>query len=105
MAVGKKKDGANASIKTDHAKTTHATHKLRQTHLLELVCIVRKTARQETTKKTKSTARHQVGALAQHVLEQACATNKNGVAKQCIMQRKLAAAPIESDFSCNVPIS
>jgi len=33
-------------------------------------------------KKRKSTARHQTGASAQHVAEQAFATNKNGVAAQ-----------------------
>ena len=44
---------------------------LRQTHLFELVCIERYTAKPETTKKTKSTARHQVGAPLQQALEQA----------------------------------
>ena len=49
----------------------HAAHRLRQTHLFELVCIERYTAKPETTKKTKSTARHQVGAPLQQALEQA----------------------------------
>jgi hypothetical protein len=42
----------------------------------------RKTASPETIKKTKSTARHHVGAPLQQALEHACATNKKGVAKQ-----------------------
>lgn len=96
LAAGKKSSGAKASIKTDHDRTPHVIHKLRQTQFLELVCMERKTASPDTTKKTKSTARHHVGAPLQHALEQACATNKNGVAKQWIMHRKLAAAPIES---------
>ena len=96
FAAGKKNSGAKASIKTDHAKTPHVTHKLRQTQFLELVCIERKTASPDTTRKTTSTARHHVGAPLQQALEQACATNRKGVAKQCIMHKKLAAAPTES---------
>jgi hypothetical protein len=79
----------------------HATHKLHQTQVFELDFIDRYTARPETIKKAKSTARHQVGAPLQHELEQACATNRNGVAKQWIMQKKLAAAPIESGLKVN----
>ena len=48
---------------------------------------------------TKSMARHHSGASLQQVLAQARATNKNGVARQCTMHRKLAAAPSESDLS------
>ena len=69
FAAGKKNSGAKASIKTDHAKTPHVTHKLRQTQFLELVCIERKTASPDTTRKTTSTARHHVGAPLQQVLE------------------------------------
>ena len=96
FAAGKKSSGAKASIKTDHAKTPQVAHKLRQTQPLELVCMERNAAIPETTKKTKSTARHHVAAALQHALEHACAKNKNGVAMQCIMHRKLAAAPTES---------
>jgi hypothetical protein len=37
---------------------------------------------------------HQPGAALQQVTEQAFARKTNGVAKQCIKQRKLAEAPI-----------
>jgi len=98
LAAGKKSSGAKASINTDQANTPQVAHKLRQTHVLELVCMERKTASPDTMRKTKSTARHHVGAPLQHALEHACATNKKGVAKQCIMHKKLAAAPTESDL-------
>lgn len=96
FAAGKKSSGVKASIKTDHDRAPQVTHKLRQTQFFELVCMERKTASPDTTRKTKSTARHHVGVPLQHALEHACATNKKGVAKQCIMHRKLAAAPTES---------
>ena len=82
LAAGKKSSGTKASINTDQANTPQVAHKLRQTHVLELVCMERKTASPDTTRKTKSTARHHVGAPLQHALEHACATNKKGVAKQ-----------------------
>tara|TARA_B100000963_G_scaffold225048_1_gene196233 strand:+ start:5131 stop:5403 length:273 start_codon:yes stop_codon:yes gene_type:complete len=82
LTHGKKADGRNASMVMVHAKTTHVIHSSCQTHLLELVFIDRKIAKAATAKKTKSTARHQVGAPLQQTLEQACATNKKGVAKQ-----------------------
>ena len=82
LAAGKKSSGAIASINTDQANTPQVAHKLRQTQVLELVCMERKTASPDTTKKMKSTARHHVGASLQHALEHACATNRKGVAKQ-----------------------
>tara|TARA_X000000950_G_scaffold28555_1_gene30735 strand:- start:12906 stop:13160 length:255 start_codon:yes stop_codon:yes gene_type:complete len=82
LAAGKNSSGAKASINTDQANTPQVAHKLRQTQVLELVCIERKMASPETIKKTKSTARHHVGAPLQQALEHACATNKKGVAKQ-----------------------
>ena len=82
LAAGKKYSGAKASINTDQANTPHVAHKLSQTQVVELVCMERKTASPDTTKKTKSTARHHVGAPLQHALEHACATNRKGVAKQ-----------------------
>ena len=82
LAAGKKNSGAKASINTDEANTPQVAHKLSQTQVLELVCMERKTASPDTTKKTKSTARHHVGAPLQHALEHACATNRKGVAKQ-----------------------
>lgn len=68
---GRNRTCAKASANTEHVNTPHAAHMLRQTHLFELVCIERYTAKPETTKKTKSTARHQVGAPLQQALEQA----------------------------------
>ena len=82
LAAGKKSSGSKASINTDQANMPQVTHKHCQTHGLELVCMERKTASPDTTKKTKSIARHHVGAPLQHALEHACATNKKGVAKQ-----------------------
>ena len=69
--AGRKRAWAKASDNTEHVNTTHAAQRLRQTHLFELVCIERYTANPETAKKTKSTARHQVGAPLQQALEQA----------------------------------
>ena len=69
--AGRNRACAKASANTEHVNTTHAAQRLRQTHFFELVCIERYTAKPETTKKTKSTARHQVGALLQQALEQA----------------------------------
>ena len=52
-------------------------------------------------KKTKSNHIHHVGALAQQLLEHAEAIKRNGVAIQWIMHKKLAVAPIKSDFCFN----
>ena len=71
FSAGRNNACAKASANTEHVSTTHATQRLRQTHFFELVCIDRYTAKPETTKKTKSTARHQVGAPLQQALEQA----------------------------------
>ena len=38
----RKGSGAKASINTDQANTPQVAHKLRQTHVLELVCMERK---------------------------------------------------------------
>ena len=56
------------------------------------------TAKPEIMRKAKSIARHHVGAALQQECEQACAMNIKGVATQCIIHRKLAAAPIVSDL-------
>lgn len=47
-------------------------------------------------RKKTSIANHHAGASAQHVAEQDLATNKNGVAIQCMKHRPLAKAPRES---------
>ena len=69
--AGRNNACAKASANTEHVNTPHAAQRLRQTHFFELVCIERYTAKPETTKKTKSTARHHVGAPLQQALEQA----------------------------------
>jgi hypothetical protein len=69
--AGRNSACAKASANTEHVNKPHATQRLRQTHFFELVCIERYTAKPETTKKMKSTARHHVGAPLQQVLEQA----------------------------------
>lgn len=69
--AGRNSACAKASASTEHVNKPHATQRLRQTHFFELVCIERYTAKPETTKKMKSTARHHVGAPLQQVLEQA----------------------------------
>ena len=71
FSAGRNNACAKASANTEHVNTPHAAQRLRQIHFFELVCIERYTAKPETTKKTKSTARHQVGALLQQALEQA----------------------------------
>ena len=69
--AGKNRACAKASANTEHVNAPQAAHRLSATHLFELVCIERYTAKAETTKKTKSTARHQLGAPLQQALEQA----------------------------------
>ena len=69
--AGRKSACAKASANTEHVNNPHATQRLRQTHFFELVCIERYTAKPETTKKMKSTARHHMGAPLQQALEQA----------------------------------
>ena len=69
--AGRNSACAKASANTEHVNNPHATQRLRQTHFFELVCIERYTAKPETTKKIKSTARHHVGAPLQQALEQA----------------------------------
>jgi len=69
--AGRNSACAKASANTEHVNNPHATQRLRQTHFFELVCIERYTAKPETTKKMKSTARHHVGAPLQQALEQA----------------------------------
>ena len=69
--AGRNSACAKASANTEHVNNPHAAQRLRQTHFFELVCIERYTAKPETTKKMKSTARHQVGAPLQQALEQA----------------------------------
>ena len=71
FSAGRNNACARASANTEHVNTPQAAQRLRQTHFFELVCIERYTAKPETTKKTKSTARHQVGAPLQQALEQA----------------------------------
>ena len=69
--AGRNSACAKASANTEHVNNPQATQRLRQTHFFELVCIERYTAKPETTKKMKSTARHHVGAPLQQALEQA----------------------------------
>ena len=69
--AGRNSACAKASANTEQVNTPQAAQRLRQTQLFEPVCIERYTAKPETTKKTKSTARHQVGAPLQQALEQA----------------------------------
>ena len=71
FSAGRNKACAKASANTEHVNIPHAAQRLRHPHILELVCIERYTAKPETAKKTKSTARHQVGAPLQQALEQA----------------------------------
>ena len=71
FTAGRNRSCAKASASTEHVNTPQAAQRLRQTHFFELVCIERYTAKPETTRKTKSTARHQVGAPLQQALEQA----------------------------------
>ena len=69
--AGRNSACAKASANTEHVNKPHATQRLRQTHFFELLCIELYTAKPETTKKMKSTARHHVGAPLQQALEQA----------------------------------
>ena len=70
----------------------------------EVVFIDRWIAKKEINKNTKSSQTHHLGAAAQQLFEQAEAINKNGVAKQWIIQMKLAIAPIKSDFCFKIAI-
>jgi len=71
FSAGRNSACAKASANTEHVNNPQAAQRLSHTHFFELVCIERYTAKPETTKKTKSTARHQVGAPLQHALEHA----------------------------------
>ncbi|GAB1308386.1 hypothetical protein KH5_10690 [Urechidicola sp. KH5] len=60
---------------------------------LEVFFVACRTAKNETPKKRKSKLLHHAGVDAQPCIEHELATNKNGVIKQCIIQRVLAKAP------------
>ena len=96
LAHSEKRAGAKFSARMVAAKTTHAARSPQRIHAVLEALTARRTATADTSRKAKSIARHQVGAALQQVLAQAWATNRNGVATQWIMHRKLAAAPTVS---------
>ena len=68
---------------------------------LDVVLIDFIIANNEINKKPKSNQIHQLGAELQQLWVQADAKNKNGVAKQCIVHKVLAEAPIISELIFN----
>ena len=83
----------NHSHKIEPARTTHEADNPIRTILEDVDCTERATAKNEMMRNAKSIPRHHPGAALQQVWLQAWATNRNGVAQQCIMHKKLAAAP------------
>lgn len=60
------------------------------------------TAKRDIIRKRKSIKIQAGGAAAQQVTEHVFATNKNGVARQCIRQSPLATAPTRSELSVGI---
>ena len=79
----------------------HETHSAGLIQNLEVFFIDLIIANNEINKKPKSNHIHHVGAEAQQLWVQADAKNKNGVAKQWIVHKVLADAPIISEFIFN----
>ena len=88
----------------DENKANQANQSSGFIHDLEVDLVDLYTAKNDIKRKTKSNHIHHVGAEAQQLFEQAEAIKRNGVAKQWIMQVKLAIAPIKSDFCFNTAI-
>lgn len=89
----------NCSAIIDIEREIHEIHKRDFIQVSGVFCVALLIAKKAMIKKTKSMAIHQNGVEAQQLLEQEEAINKIGVAMQCIKHKKLAVAPIQSDFS------
>ena len=82
-------------------KAIHEIQSAGLTQNLEVFLIDLIIANSEINKNPKSNQIHHVGAEAQQLWVQADAKNKNGVAKQCMVHKVLAEAPIISEFIFN----
>lgn len=86
------------SIRIDENNAVHEVQRAGLIQSFEVFLIDLIIANNEINKKPKSNHIHHVGAEEQQLCEHAEAKNIKGVAKQCIVHKVLAEAPIISEF-------
>jgi|GEM_PF-3398272 len=86
------------SFKMITAKSIQSDQKEYFTHRFDVLLVDQYTAEKEIARNTISKIPHHHGCVSSKIAALEYATNKNGVAKQCIKHKVLAVAPIMSDF-------